>query len=131
MDDYGDSAYATSNFLTGADKCRTFADGTKQSPSMFCWLFVTLMAISLIGQTVSCGQAITGHPDRRLRNVLASLVVLGVQILAIYIMFNHCTRCNAWIGFLIVLVLLVLSSAVGSAISKDIVPSMPSPPPSS
>lgn len=130
MDDYGENAYLDSNFVTGPDKCRTFADGTKQSPSFFCWLFVALLAISLIGQTISCAQAISGHPDRRLRNVLASLVVLSVQIFAIYIMYSHCTRCNAWIGFLIVLVLLVLSASVSSAISEDIMPKVP-PPPSS
>lgn len=108
------------SFLTGTNKCRAYADGSVQSPSLFCWFFVVILVVNLISEIILCSKLLTGPAKQPIQNAVASTLLLAAQILAIFIMYSHCQRCNAWIGFFVVLVILFATNSVCMIISPEL-----------
>ena len=76
------------SWISGNDNCKQFADGTLQTPSKACYLWVFLLVIGAVLQV----QYVKTNP---MYAVPHTIVSGGL----IYVMAQNCAKCNGWRGF--------------------------------
>jgi cell division protein FtsW (lipid II flippase) len=104
--------------LTGEQQCRQFADGTREEPSLFCWIWFALLTVGFVSTTIR-SVAQFRNESQKTKYAIVSVLSVVVGVLILYIFFSHCQRCNAWIGFFITLFLSVVSHMIFGAILPD------------
>jgi uncharacterized membrane protein len=109
-------------YLKGPNKCKTFTDGTVQKGSWICWAYVVILALGMLTNLYFCANVVRkSSDDKRVRNILATLLSVFVSFVTLYVMYQHCASCNGWVGFFIVIVVNVIMSLITAAISSDMV----------
>jgi hypothetical protein len=108
--DYGGSNLR--QMLTGRYSCKAYADGTRESPSVFCWIWLFVMLIGFGTGVIVDAQKISNPTDEDKKNkgklyVTITLSTL-VGLLSLYIFYKSCAFCVAWRGFFVVLAIGVL-----------------------
>jgi hypothetical protein len=108
-----------SEHLVGAQRCRTYADGTAEQPSCFCWLWLSLMVVTFAASAVASVRQAVVEEDRarKARYGAAGALSVLVGLVNLYIFYGHCARCNGWTGFFATLLIGVVSSIVIGAIA--------------
>jgi len=106
----------------GSQKCKMYADGTQQTTSAFCWFWLGMMTVAFIGNVGYClRQGIDPKSQERTkwRYLLVAVIGLLVGGFNIYVFYNHCVRCNGWVGFFVTFLLTLAVSTLTYTIAPS------------
>ena len=90
------------NFLYGQNKCGTYINPSNgnvlvMNQSLICYILTFLMFFSVL-QNVSYILDNKNNIKEEIKNSI--IILLLIQSITLFIMWNHCTRCNGIQGFL-------------------------------
>lgn len=99
-------------FLVGENKCGTDANGNPVKPSIFAWFWLLIMLLGLGGTILKLFRKRCHQNESRGKYVFLALIGIAVSVLNCWIFYEHLTKCSAWIGFFITLVISMAFSGV-------------------
>ena len=107
------------NFLVGENKCGTDAKGNPMTPSTFAWFWFLIMILGLSGTFLSLFQKCKDKKNHRGKYAVVGILGVVVAVLNCWIFYQHASKCSAWRGFFITLLISMAYSGISYGVLGD------------
>lgn len=104
--------------MQGPQKCRSFADGSQEGGSWWCYgLLLLLLSLG----TSDLNLCLKNYRESPRPWVAGAVVLLKLAALlaSLYVLYHHCNRCNAWFGALVSVAILAAATVAGGLLDTS------------